>query len=219
MPCSSPWVFSGGMWFWNVLLVMTFTLIIWLRWCLQVISAVKYLKKGKLLWDCSSSNFQLMHLIIISSGPLASYYQIMMSYNPSLSCILTGTLSLIWPLEPLQASFSVILTRPHPLWALVFVFWHKMFQGSAGSFPVSAWNQPLLQRALIPQSGEGYFTNKTWAPGCHCSQAPSMDKATGCAYLHDIYLYVHLFKLNSHNTSNSNPTPLGSFIFSPFPCW
>lgn len=70
--------------------------------------------EGKVLWDCNASNFQLMHLFIVSVWTRGFLFiQIVMGYNPWLPHILMLTLSLIWPVEPLQAGFCVILTCPH----------------------------------------------------------------------------------------------------------
>ena len=59
-------------------------------------------------------NVNLHSYLLYQYGLSASYITpIIMYHNPWLSFILMFTLSLIWPWEPLQASFYVTLTCPH----------------------------------------------------------------------------------------------------------
>ena len=113
MLCPSRCTLSGDIQFRNVLLLMMFSLVIWLRWCLQVISIVRYLGEGEVLWE----NFFLMKMSIYllhQYGLPASYITPIIKYhNPWLAFIFRFTLSLIWPWKPLQDRFYVTLTCPH----------------------------------------------------------------------------------------------------------
>ena len=151
MLCSSRCTLSGDIQFWNILLLMMFSLIIWLRWRLQIISIVRYLGENEVLWE--------VFFLIKMSIYIFTYHISMHSWLPTLlhllCIIIHGYRSIIfkWRVTVSQLSFSSVhfshsvvsnSLRPHGLHHARLPCPSSTSGACSNSCPSSQWCHPTI---------------------------------------------------------------------------